>query len=307
MFLGIDTSCYTTSVAAVKDGKIISDSRIMLEVAEGKCGLRQSDGVFLHVRNFPQVLEKANLAFDGLKAVSVSGYPRRVDGSYMPVFTAGLSFAKTIAAATGAKLFLQSHQENHISAAVNTTGFCDEVPFIAVHISGGTTELLLCKKDDAGYETEIVGKTLDVSAGQLIDRIGVMGGEAFPAGKHMDDFAKKGDIKLPVSVKGADINFSGAETAAKRMITDENKAAVYYAVFECVAKSLCKSIENALLATGAKTVLMVGGVSSNSVIRTLLEDKFQENLQFCPPQYSTDGAVGNAFLAEKRWNFGEGC
>jgi N6-L-threonylcarbamoyladenine synthase len=174
-----------------------------------------------------------------------------------------------------------------------------------VHISGGTTELLLCKKDEKGYETEIVGKTLDVSAGQLIDRIGVMGCEQFPAGRHMDAAAKKGEIKLPVSVKGADINFSGAETVAKRIITEENKHSVYYAVFECIAKSLCKSIENAMKENGAKSVLMVGGVSSNSVIRSILTDKFKNCLQFCEPAYSTDGAVGNAFLAEKRWNFGE--
>ena len=121
----------------------------------------------------------------------------------------------------------------------------------------------------------------------------------------MDAFARRGDIKLPVSVKGSDINFSGAETAAKRMICDENKLEVYYAVFECVAKSLCKAIDSALKETGAKSVLMVGGVSSNSVIRSILENKFEEKIQLCAPEFSADGAVGNAFLAGKRWIFGE--
>ena len=307
MFLGIDTSCYTTSVAVVKDGKILADERVILDVPQGKCGLRQSDGVFLHVRNFPGLIEKAAEFLPQITAVSVSVCPRRVEGSYMPVFTAGESFAKTIAASVGCRLFFQSHQENHIAAGIYTTGFDDTDLFLAVHISGGTTEILLCKKDETGYITEILGKTLDVSAGQLVDRIGVLGNEAFPAGKHMDIAAKKGDIKLPVSVKGSNINFSGAETAAKRMITNENKHAVYYAVFECVAKSLCKAIDNAIKESGAKKVLMVGGVPSNSVIRNILEEKFEERIQFCEPRFSADGAVGNAFLAEKRWIFGERC
>lgn len=164
-------------------------------------------------------------------------------------------------------------------------------PFLALHISGGTTELLLV--EGKGLDNiKIVGKTLDISAGQLIDRVGVMLGLDFPCGKELEALAqnKTDDITLPVSVNGTDINFSGAETKAMRLSgKPENIAA---AVLECVAKSVKTVVENAKNAFNIDRVLIVGGVASNRQVREHIGD----GAVFAAPRLCSDNAVGIALL-----------
>ena len=151
LFLGIDTSCYTTSVAAYFNDRMIHVKK-MLDVKEGDCGLRQSDALFQHIKNLPVLFEDIKnsvnpKAFEKI-TVAVSAKPRSVQGSYMPVFLAGQSFARTISAVLGARYIETSHQDGHIMAAIYSCknySICDE-PFLTYHLSGGTTELLLVKK-----------------------------------------------------------------------------------------------------------------------------------------------------------------
>ena len=260
MYLGIDTSCYTTSVAVVSSlGEVVADKRRLLEVKQGNRGLRQSEGVFQHIKNLPLLVEEIKEFLPMIKAVAVSSKPRNQEDSYMPVFLAGESFAKAVAAS----------------------------------LSGGTTEILkVC-----GEKTEIIGKTLDIPAGQLIDRTGVMCGLKFPCGKEMDQFAMQTDIKLPVSVKGVDINFSGAEIQAERLYKSGVPAEeIYRAVFDCIARSLEKAIKNA----GDFDVLPVGGVSSNSKIREHLLKALGEKVHFAERVFMTDNAVGVAHICRER-------
>ena len=185
--LGIDTSCYTTSVA-VKCGEQMLHIKKMLDVKEGECGLRQSDALFQHIKNLPALFDdlKTNInlkEFDHI-TVAVSAKPRTVEGSYMPVFLAGQSFARTVADVLGAKYIETSHQDGHIMAAIYSCknySICDEA-FLTYHLSGGTTELLLVRKNGNSFECEIVGGTRDLPAGQFIDRIGVKLGMQFPCG-----------------------------------------------------------------------------------------------------------------------------
>lgn len=142
VILGIDTSCYTTSVAVADiEGKnCVKYELKMLLPENGEKGLRQSTALFFHVKNIPEVLEKLNenRNFD-IKGVCVSAKPRPVEGSYMPVFEAGISAARSIASTLGVPYYETTHQENHIMAASNGVF---ENDFYAVHLSGGTTELL---------------------------------------------------------------------------------------------------------------------------------------------------------------------
>ena len=143
IFLGIDTSCYTTSVAAVdENGKLVSHKRRLLSVAEGERGLRQSEAFFKHINNFPELYKELLLAFDPkeIAAVCVSTQPRGITNSYMPVFFAGRRLAESIAMSLNVPLFATDHQQGHIQAAM----FGVEMPadkFCAVHLSGGTTEV----------------------------------------------------------------------------------------------------------------------------------------------------------------------
>ncbi|MDO5379178.1 MAG: O-sialoglycoprotein endopeptidase, partial [Clostridia bacterium] len=217
--LGIDTSCYTTSAALVsEDGEILASARQLLAVAEGERGLQQSQGLFQHVKSLPQMIERvmADVPEAGICAVSASVRPRPAERSYMPVFRAGESQARAAAALLRVPFYPVSHQEGHVRAAMVDSGIEPEAPFLALHLSGGTTEVLLA---DSGKLT-LLGGSLDLHAGQLIDRTGVRMGLPFPAGPSLERLAMKGEAKglLGVSIKGIGCNLAGAENKTARWL-----------------------------------------------------------------------------------------
>lgn len=303
MILGIDTSCYTTSVAISEGEKIICDFRKPLEVLKGNRGLRQSEAVFQHIKALPELIKKAagTCNFNKLDGVIVSRSPRPLDGSYMPVFTAGCAFAESISAALNIPLYFTSHQEGHIMAALKSCGHkIEDSEFVSVHISGGTTELLLTKKTDTGFDFEIAGGSLDLHAGQLIDRCGVLMGMGFPCGKELDALAAKAEkgLKMPVTLKGTDIHFSGAESYVKRYISENKKKdEIARGVFECIGASLMKTLDGIYVKNPFKTVIMGGGVSASAFLRnTMKSDKYK--ILFADKKYSTDNACGTALIGE---------
>ena len=186
--LGLDTSCYTTSAAAVDaQGKVIAFSRLLLPVEAGQRGLRQSEAVFAHVRQLPQVVESlmAELPPEArFCAVCASSKPRDEADSYMPVFQTGCGYGRGIAATLRIPFFETSHQQGHIAAGRIGLPPLDE-RFLALHLSGGTTELLLCEKG----KLRLVGGSMDLHAGQMVDRVGVRLGLRFPAGPELEKLA----------------------------------------------------------------------------------------------------------------------
>ena len=133
--LGLDTSNYKTSVAITDDqGNIICDLRKFLKVKEGEKGLRQSDALFQHIRNLPQLLEEAvgSHRYE-LSAIAYSSRPRPMENSYMPVFLAGESFGKAKSAALHVPAFEFSHQEGHIEAIKAFSGHRDREHVLACH------------------------------------------------------------------------------------------------------------------------------------------------------------------------------
>lgn len=299
LFLGIDTSCYTTSVAAFCGGRVFHAKR-MLEVKSGECGLRQSEGFFQHVKNLPIIFDEIKQRVDFNKyndiTVSVSARPRSVEGSYMPVFLAGQSFARVIADVLGARYVETSHQDGHIVAAIHSCNRYDlfEKPFLTYHLSGGTTELLLVKKKNNVFECKMVGGTKDLPVGQFIDRIGVKMGLDFPCGKHVDELAvnyKDEKPKVKTCVNDGYINFSGEETRYSKLLADgADKEETAYCVMKCIAKSVRKSVEFAKEKYGVEDILMVGGVSSSKFLRNEFSD--MQGVYFAEPQFSTDNAAG---------------
>ena len=201
IIIGIDTSCYTTSIAAITlEKSIILNEKIMLNVKENTKGLRQSEGVFQHINNLGELSEKLNLLHNNynIVGVCVSKKPRPVENSYMPVFTVGYNFAKVMANSLNCKFYETTHQENHIEASLLNSKMINRDRFLSVHMSGGTTEILLLnrKKNSLEYNIEIVGGSKDISFGQFIDRTGVKLGYNFPAGKYIDKNAIDCDIKI---------------------------------------------------------------------------------------------------------------
>ena len=306
LYIGIDTSCYTTSLAAAWDDEVISLKK-PLEVKAGECGLRQSEAFFQHSKNFPVLFEelKGKVNFEGFDEITVtaSTRPRNVDGSYMPVFLAGTGYARAVSAVLGAKFNETSHQEGHIMAALHSCMDYSiaEKPFLTYHISGGTTELLLVRKTDSGFACDIVGGTKDLAAGQFVDRIGVLAGFKFPAGKYVDEAALNFDgekISIKISVTDEYINFSGAETSVRREFLengDGQRAA--YCTMKCISRAIRKSIESAMKKYDAENVLMVGGVSSSQFLRKEFSD--MGNVFFAESDLSTDNAVGTCLMGKR--------
>ncbi len=289
--LGIDTSNYTTSVALVdRRGEVLADQRRILEVKEGQRGLRQSHALFQHTVILPELLEQAMEGQQGrLCGVAASVAPRSVEGSYMPVFQAGSAMARGLATTHGIPFFEFSHQEGHIES-VRPVGL---EHFYAFHLSGGTCELL----EVSGKEIRILGQTKDISFGQLIDRVGVRLGMTFPAGKELDQWARRGSsqgILKKIPVKQGDINLSGMETQCQRQIdqgiSGEDLAAE---IFEKIAEAI-----NEMMGEKSPAVLM-GGVAESQTLRCLLGEK---GYFFPKPHRARDNAVGIALLGRKmRW------
>ena len=307
LVLGLDTSNYTTS-AAVTDadtGEILADERILLRVKPKEKGLRQSDALFQHWQNLPELLERVlPLYGKDICCVAASEKPRPQEGSYMPVFTAGVHAARILAAQTGAKLVMTSHQEGHIRAAAcgHEGGLSPDDPLICAHLSGGTLELVLRRKDgQGGVSYEICGGTKDISYGQLLDRMGVDLGYPFPAGKSIDDlacgYAQEGQ-KNPFSrvfTQKTYLNLSGLETQLKSPeigLALSQDAAAYFAM-ERVAESFCRIADAACEETGAENVLVTGGVACSRFLRRYCEKK---DYRFGDARLCGDNAVGVSLL-----------
>lgn len=304
--LGFDTSCYTTSVALARDGKIIASRRRLLTVEQGERGLMQSEGVFQHETRLPELVEQLIKETGVMKidAVGASVRPRPVDGSYMPVFTVGEGYGRSIAAVLGVPFIATSHQEGHIRAALTDTGLAVGEEMLAVHLSGGTTEALHVRKG----EITLIGGSNDLHAGQFIDRVGVRLGLGFPAGPALEQMAMRGEARarLPIWVRGCECSFSGSESAAQRLIDAGELSADDMAaeVFSCIARSLAKLLANASEKTGVRKVLLAGGVASSEHLRRLLPERLKKmnvrlKLHWGRPELSGDNACGVALIASE--------
>lgn len=298
--LGLDTSNYTTSAALLRGGALYQSKRL-LPVRQGEKGLRQSDAVFHHVQQLPEVLERLPFAGASVRAVGVSSRPRSEEGSYMPCFLVGAAAARTAALSLGVPLYLFSHQQGHIAAALYSAGKLSllQGEFLAFHVSGGTTEAVFCKPDaEEIFSTEIAAQSLDLKAGQAVDRVGVMLGLAFPAGPELEKLALKTDRKFSVraSMKGGDCSLSGVENKCRAML-EAGAAKEEIAAF-CLQSVLAAldAMTSALLREyGEIPIVFAGGVMSNSILRTALTQKY--GAFFAEPVYSSDNAAGVAVLA----------
>ena len=297
--LGIDTSNYTTS-AAVFDGAEGENVGRLLEVRPGELGLRQSDALFQHVKALPgriQQLKQEDWLTD-IVAVGASTRPRAVEGSYMPCFLAGESQGRTLAAALNVPFFACSHQQGHIAAAAWSAGRMDllDRPILTWHLSGGTTELLYVEPEGVNVKATLLGGTSDISAGQLIDRTGVLLGLDFPAGKAMDELAQRGkDQKFNVKLSGFTFSLSGMENKVKAMAEQGTEQAdIARFALLTVADVVRRATLSALEQYPGLPVLCSGGVASNTLLRRVMEPL---GAVFAQPRFSTDNAMGVAILA----------
>ncbi len=306
-FVGIDTSNYTTSVGIVDaDGNVLANCKKLLPVADGACGLRQSDAVFAHIKNLPEVIALAVpfLRDAEIAAIGYSAKPRNAEGSYMPCFLCGKDIALAMAAGRDIPVHAFSHQCGHIAAALTSADVWQiaGASFIAFHVSGGTTEVLLCTRSADGFLTEIIGGTNDLNAGQAIDRAGVMMGMHFPCGVELERTADTFIGKVPrpkISVKDGYCNLSGLQNLSAKFYAECNdKAKTSAFVLAFVGDTLLKMATDVREKFGAMPIVFGGGVMSNRTLRGKLSAL--GNVYFAEPALSADNAVGIAELTRRK-------
>ena len=302
--LGIDTSNYTTSAAAVNNNnELLTSERKLLQVADGQVGLRQSEAVFQHIKNLPEIILSTLNGFNRKTpdAVGVSVRPRNMPDSYMPCFLAGKSVAESVAAVCKVPCFHFSHQSGHIAAALLSADRLDLLgrQFIAFHISGGTTEAVMVTYDKEDFfKCDIIGQSLDLNIGQAVDRVGNMMNFPFPSGKHLDEAAQSGKSPLkPVPfIRGCNCSISGLQNQCEQLLkkgTAKNDVARYCIDF--ITATVDKMTENILKCYGSFPLVYAGGVMSNTIIRKYITEKY--NACFAKPEYSSDNATGIAVMA----------
>ncbi len=308
LFLGIDTSNYTTSAAVFDSGGgTVIQEKLLLPVKENERGLRQSDAVFHHTVNLPKVFSALSekVCLKDISAVGVSFRPRNSEGSYMPCFLCGEGLAGTIGKILDIPVYKTSHQTGHILAALYSSGKLGLLSesFIAFHVSGGTTDCLLCEKDDEEIlNISEIGKSLDLKAGQLIDRTGVMLGLEFPCGAELEKLAEKSTerFKIKPVMKNGNCSLSGFENKFAKM--HEDGAASEDIALACetaAAETIVKMTEYAAEKYGSLPIVFAGGVMSNKFIKERIAEKF--GAFFAQPEFSRDNAAGTAVYAKLKY------
>lgn len=299
--LAFDTSNYTTSVALLTERRGFSQEQL-LQVPDGVLGLRQQEALFQHVKVLPSLLEELKVKsgeflFSQIKAIGVSTKPRETADSYMPCFRAGESIARSMATVLQVPCYSWSHQQGHLAAAAYALNreHLLEKPFLAWHISGGTTELLYIRPKGQCFEGHILGGTSDISAGQLLDRTGQKLDYSFPSGKYLDADAMLGCGTLkpyPVKVNDLSFSLSGMENKIQMYLeTGEEKQEIARFTLDTIGEALRKVTELAKNRLGKELpVVYCGGVASSQRLKALLPEGL------FPPAYATDNAMGVAVL-----------
>lgn len=307
LFLGIDTSNYTTSTALFDSatGEMLQQKRL-LPVKEGQLGLRQSDAVFHHTAQLHTLFSElvCDVDTNNIVAIGASCRPRPVSGSYMPCFTVGENTAHVLSSALKLPLYTFSHQEGHIAAALFSAKRDDlfSKKFLAFHVSGGTTEAVIADGSGSGFSIERAAKTLDLNAGQAVDRVGLMLGLKFPCGPQLEQLAVKctEQIKVKPALKGWDCCLSGVENLCQKLIM-QGKPREYTAAFclKYIEETLSLMTRRLIDKYGDIPVLFAGGVMSNQIIKNSFTEKY--NAIFAQPKFSSDNAAGIAYLTYRKY------
>lgn len=303
VYLGIDTSNYRTSAALFHaDTLAWQNEGRLLDVPAGAIGLRQSEALFQHTVHLHGMLSRLPAGVGGsVRAIGVSTRPRAVEGSYMPCFLAGENVARSAAHLLDVPLSLCAHQQGHLAAAALSAGALALLhePFLAWHLSGGTTELLLVTPGaDQLPDAKQIGGTTDLAAGQLIDRAGKLLGLPFPAGAALDELALQADVMVKAftpRVQYGMFSLSGVENKINELHMQNTPPAT---LARFVIETIGNAVVNATMQALKKhplPVLCAGGVMSNTLLRAEMQKRF--GALCATPQLSGDNAVGAAVLA----------
>jgi N6-L-threonylcarbamoyladenine synthase len=264
--LGVESTAHTFSVSAVSPkGRILSNSKSVYKPPQGS-GIHPFEAAQSHMKAAPGVLAEALRSArvdDGdLYAVSYSMGP-----GLGPCLRVGAVVARTLAASMGIPLVPVNHAVGHIELGCLLTGAKDPVVLL---VSGGHTMVIA----HSGPRWRVLGETLDLTLGQLLDQFGRHSGLASPCGASIEKAASESSnyVRLPYSVKGNDVSFSGLLTASKNLLDEgETFSDVCYSIQETAFAMVAEVTERALAFTGKKEVMVVGGVAANRRLCSMMK------------------------------------
>lgn len=298
--LGIESSCDETAAAVYTHEGLKSNVIASQTVHEQYGGVVPELASRAHHktiwRTVQQALDEAETPLDAIDAVAVTQGP-----GLMGSLLVGLCFSKGLALSRGLRLVGVNHMDAHIYA--NFIEQQPAYPFVALTVSGGHTHLVHVT---GPFEHEMLGRTRDDAAGEAFDKIGKILGLPYPAGPVIDKKARQGDPSFhdfPQAMlnKGFEFSFSGLKTSVMYYLEDQEEgfldkhlndvcASVTHAITEVLVKKLARAVKK----TGVKTIVLAGGVSANSMLRTKaqrLAEKEGLNLHIPRIEYCTDNAA----------------
>ncbi|MDA3884573.1 MAG: tRNA (adenosine(37)-N6)-threonylcarbamoyltransferase complex transferase subunit TsaD [Candidatus Delongbacteria bacterium] len=311
IILGIESSCDDTSAAILEDGKILSVVTHTQNEHIEFGGIIPEIASRAHLKYITEIIKKAlkesNKTLGDIDAVGVTHGP----GLVGPLLV-GVNTAKGLSYSLKKPLIPVNHIEAHIFSNFIEHDKEISTPFVVLVVSGGHTELIYVK--ELGHY-ELIGKTRDDAAGECIDKVSKMMGLGFPGGKIIDELASKGDTKFHRFPRGMndslDFSFSGLKTSVKVFLEKHDQEFlknninnIAASFLDSVTDSLVKKLLKAAEKYNCDTVLLAGGVSANSMLRSKLDKIVRSKkmkLFYPSPQYCTDNAAMVAMTAYKKY------
>ena len=301
--LGIESSCDETSAAVCHNGKILSNIIATQAIHTQYGGVVPELASRAHMQNIvpvvDQAIAEAGIPLDQLDAVAFTSSPGLIGALLV-----GTGFAKSLALSLNIPLIAVHHMQAHVLSNLIADPQ-PEFPFLCLTVSGGHTQIVLCK--DA-LNMEILGETLDDAAGEAFDKTAKLLGLPYPGGPLIDRYAKEGDPKKfhfpEPQIEGLNFSFSGVKTSIlyflqKQLKTDPDFISKHLpdicaSAQYCIVNILLHKLKKASLQTGIKTICLAGGVSANKGLRNAMQEmaeKYQWKLYIPEMEYCTDNAA----------------
>ncbi len=304
LILAIESSCDDTSIAILRNGKILANIVATQQIHVKYGGVVPELASRAHQQNIVPVMQEAlNVAKVSLNEIDAIAYTQ--GPGLLGSLLVGASFAKGLALAINKPLINVHHMQGHILShfidLVNPPTF----PFLCLTVSGGHTQIVLLKDY---FEMTIIGETLDDAAGEAFDKSAKIIGLPYPGGPLIDKYAAIGNplkYNFPTpKMEGYNFSFSGLKTNFLNFINKEqqkdsafitnNLADICASIQFRIVKILIDKFEKPAQELQVKHIGLAGGVAANSALRKAFETLAQKNniqAHIPPFEYCTDNAA----------------
>jgi len=294
--LGIESTAHTFACSVIKFSafekfpNILSDVRDTFKAPDGS-GIHPREAARHHVSVAIEVL-KQSLASSKIKYKDLDIVAYSAGPGLGPCLRIGAVIARSISSFYDVKLIPINHALGHIELGMSLTDGQDSLVLL---VSGGHTMILVFNNK----RWRVIGETLDITLGQLLDQFGRYLGLASPCGSEIEILGTKSSnnyISLPYSIKGNDVTYSGILSAAKRLISTNkySNEDMCYSIQETAFAMITEAVERALSATEKKELLVVGGVSANKKLSSMLKLaclRHKVKFNSCPVTFAGDNGV----------------